>query len=154
MIETCLYGWQPIRGPHSIIGEFVCNIVFGDPLALDKYAALGFFENGDLIAGVLFHNWHPESGVMEMTAGSTSKRWLNRRTLQQIMSLVFDGFKNQLAVMRVSERNQNMIRIARAYGFSGTYIPRLRGRDEGEFIFTLTDDDWRNGRFFKASIDR
>ncbi|UWF68413.1 MULTISPECIES: hypothetical protein [unclassified Brucella] len=47
-----------------------------------------------------------------------------------------------------------MIRIARAYGFSETYIPRLRGRDEGEFIFTLTDDDWRNGRFFKASTGR
>lgn len=154
MIETALFGWQPVRGSHSIIGEYVCKIVFDDPYALDKYAAMGFFEDGELIAGVLFHNWHPESGVMEMTAGSSSKRWLNRRTLQQIMSLVFDGFKNQLVVMRVSDRNESMIRIARAYGFSETFVPRLRGRDEGEFIFTLTDDEWRNGRFFKASIGR
>jgi RimJ/RimL family protein N-acetyltransferase len=154
MIETCLYGWQPIRGPHSIIGEFVCNIVFGDPMALDRYAALGFIEDGELIAGVLYHNWHPENGVIEMTAGATSKRWLNRRTVQQLMALAFDGFNNQLAVMRVSEKNQSMIRIARAYGFSETFIPRLRGRDEGEFIFTLTDDEWRSGRFFKASQGR
>jgi RimJ/RimL family protein N-acetyltransferase len=154
MIETGLYGWQPIRGPHSIIGEFVCKIVFGDPLALDRYAAMGFFEDGDLIAGVLFHNWHPENGVMEMTAASTSRKWLNRRTLQELFTLVFDGFKNQLVVMRVSERNEPMIRIARAYGFSETFIPRLRGRDEGEFIFTLTDDEWRSGRFFKSALGR
>ncbi|WP_273727475.1 N-acetyltransferase [Brucella gallinifaecis] len=154
MIETELFGWQPVRGPHSIIGEFVCRIVFNDPQALDKYAALGFFEEGDLIAGVLLHNWHPESGVMEMTAGATSKKWLNRRTLQTLFSLVFGGFKNQLVVMRVSDRNQSMIRIARSFGFSETFIPRLRGREEGEFIFTLTDDEWRNGRFFKASIGR
>lgn len=150
MIETCLHGWQPVRGAHSIIGEFVCNMVFGEPLALDRYAALGFFDDGNLIAGVLFHNWHPESGVMEMTAASISKKWLNRRTLQELFGLVFDGFKNQLVVMRVSERNESMLRIARAFGFSETFIPRLRGRDEGEFIFTLTDDDWRTGRFYKA----
>lgn len=154
MIETALFGWQPCRGPHSVIGEFVCDIVFGDPHALDRYAALGFFEDGKLVAGVLFHNWYPQNGVMEMTAGSKSRKWLTRRTLYELMELVFDGFGNQLVVMRVSERNETMIRIARAYGFSETFIPRLRGRDEGEFIFTLTDDAWRSGRFFKASIGR
>lgn len=154
MIETRLFGWQPVRGPHTVIGEFVCNIVFGDPHALDRYAALGFFDDGRLIAGVLFHNWYPDNGVMEMTAGSISRKWLNRRTLHQLMELVFTGFGNQLVVMRVSERNTTMIRIARSYGFYENFIARLRGRDEGEFIFTLTDDAWRNGRFFKASTGR
>lgn len=149
MITTEVFGWQPVRGAHSIIGDFVCNLVFDDPLALDRYAAMGFFDGGRLIAGVLFHNWHPESGVMEMTAASTSRKWLNRRTLQQLFGLVFDGFGNQMVVMRVSEQNHAMIRIARAFGFFETLIPRLRGRDEGEFIFTLTDDAWRNGRFYR-----
>jgi RimJ/RimL family protein N-acetyltransferase len=52
--------------------------------------------------------------------------------------------------LRVSERNKTMIGIARKFGFSETYIPRLRGRDEGEFIFSLTDDAWRASPYNKG----
>lgn len=149
MIETQVYGWQPVPGRHTHIGEFVCKLVFDDAHALEKYAAMGYFKDGELIGGSLFHNWHPESGVIEITTAAISKRWLTRRTAQTMLSFAFDGLKNQLVVLRVSERNENMLRIARAYGFSENYIPRLRGRDEGEFIFTLTDDAWRSGRFYK-----
>jgi len=47
----------------------------------------------------------------------------------------------------VSERNTGMVEIAQRFGFQGTLIPRLRGRTESEWIFTLTDDDWRASRW-------
>lgn len=48
-----------------------------------------------------------------------------------------------MVVLRVSERNAGMISIAERFGFTRHRIPRLRGRDEAEIIFTLTDNDWR-----------
>ena len=51
-----------------------------------------------------------------------------------------------MVVLRVSERNTVMRSIAERCGFTGHLIPRLRGRDEDEVVFTQTDDEWRANR--------
>ena len=61
----------------------------------------------------------------------------------------FNGLRCQLVVMRVAPENERMCRIATAFGFKRYDIPRLRGRDKAEAIFTLGDDEWRGGRFYK-----
>lgn len=98
---------------------------------------------------VLFHNYSPEAGVMEMSAAAESSRWLSRSVLRAIHGYIFDDAGCQMAVMRVSENNSRMRRIGRAYGYTETRIPRLRGRDEAEIIMTLTDDAWRVSRFHR-----
>jgi len=65
--------------------------------------------------------------------------------------LPFERLGCQLVVLRVSERNKNMCGIARTFGFSEVYIPRLRGRDEGEVIFSYTDDQWRASKYYKEA---
>ena len=103
---------------------------------------------GDPIIGaVIFHNYSPESGVIEMSAAAESPRWLTRQTLQAMHSYIFNDAACQMAVMRVSECNARMLRIAKAFGYEAHSIPRLSGRDEAEIILTLTDDQWREGRF-------
>ena len=101
----------------------------------------------DLRAVVVFHNYCPEAGVLEMSAAVESKRWLSRPVLRAMHGYIFDDAGCQLAVMRVSENNMTMRRIAKAYGYDETLIPRLRGRNEAESILTLTDDDWNRSRF-------
>jgi RimJ/RimL family protein N-acetyltransferase len=79
-----------------------------------------------------------------------SKLWINRTVMNAAFSGVAFGLLGcQMVVLRVSERNRPMIRIARHIGFSEVKIPRLRGRDEAEYIFTLTDDAWRSSRFHR-----
>ena len=53
--------------------------------------------------------------------------------------------------MRVDPANKRMSRIAEAFGFKRYDIPRLRGRHKAEAIFTLGDDEWRAGKFFKET---
>lgn len=115
----------------------------------DHCKALGVFDNGSLVAAVVYHNWEPESGVIEISAASTSKRWLTREVLHEIFAYPFDRLDYQMVVARVSPNNQTdtgrgATRIFRSYGFSEYRIPRLRGRNEDEIIFTLTDDAWRS----------
>jgi len=147
VIETVYH--SPTASPvqNKIVGDFVSAIVFGAPDCLDKYCTMAVHEDGKLIAGTVYHNYHPQEGVVELTSASTSKRWLTRQVINAMFALPFERLGCQLTVLRVSERNTGMCKIARKFGFDEVYIPRLRGRDEGELIFTLTDDQWFSSNY-------
>lgn len=100
------------------------------------------------IGGVVFHDWNPEAGTMCMSSAGADG-WLSRSVLFAMHNYIFNIAGCQLAVLQTSERNTVMQRIARAYGYRDTRIPRLRGRDEDEILWTLTDDDWRNSKFHR-----
>lgn len=121
------------------VGDFVNRHA---RLDLSDYCSMAVFENGELIAGTLYHNYYQKSGVVELSSASINRRWLTKPVINAMFFLPFIRLGCQICVLRVSERNENMIGIARKFGFSEVYIPRLRGRDEGEFVFSLTDDAW------------
>jgi RimJ/RimL family protein N-acetyltransferase len=132
---------------NEAVGDFVSGIIYGEPGRFERYSTLAVHDNGRLIAGVLYHHFHPRDGVIEMSAGAIDKRWLTRAVLKAMFAVPFELLCCQLAVLRVSEHNTPMLRIAKAYGFKQFVIPRLRGRHEAEHILTLSDDDWRGNRF-------
>lgn len=136
---------------NEAVGEFVSMVIYGEPGHFERYSTLAVHDQGRLIAGVLYHYFNPRDGVIEMSAGAIDKRWLTRPVLKAMFSVPFDLLKCQLAVLRVSENNKPMLRIAKAYGFNEYRIPRLRGRGEAEHVLTLTDDDWRVSRFHKVA---
>ncbi len=147
MITTAYFGPQSSPIDNLTVGNFVSNVVWGAPNQLEQYCTMGVFEDGALIAGTCYHNWHPDNGIIELTSGSLSRRWLTRPVIRDMFRLPFDMLGCQMSVLRVSEKNETMVRIARSFGFSETFSPRLRGRDEGEFIFCYTDDQWRASRY-------
>lgn len=109
--------------------------------------AIGVYENGRVIGGTVFHNLYESTGVVEMTSAAISPRWLSPKMIRAIFDHAFDRLGCQLAVIRVSEHNVRMVSIAERFGFDGYLIPRLRGRDEAEWVFTLTDDQWAASPF-------
>lgn len=132
-----------------------CATHIGLPRGFRDHSCMGVFESGRPIAVMVFHDWQPERGVIEISGAATDKRWLNRKTLWEMFSYPFNEVGAQIVVMRVSERNvmwngRGLPRILKAYGFNSFEIPRLRGRDEGEIVFTLTDDDWRANGFHEV----
>lgn len=136
--------------PHhnSDVAEFVCDEIWGTPDAIEKYCTMGVYSDKGLVAGTVYHNYHPKEGVVELTSASLDKRWLTKRVIRAMFWLPFMRLGCQLIVLRVSERNLTMCKIAKTFGFDETYIPRLRGRDEGEFIFTYTDDMWKSSKYY------
>ena len=128
-------------------GSFVSHLCFGMPDQIERYCSMAVFHNGGLVAGTLFHSWQPDSGVIELTSASTDRRWLTKTVVKAMFHMAFAMIGAQLVALRVSERNAGMVAIAQRFGFQGTLIPRLRGRDESEWIFTLSDDDWRASRW-------
>lgn len=142
-----IFVWGGPRAPqiNEALQAFVAARV-GAPRGFGPAASLGMVEGDRLIAAVVFNNWSPEDGTIEMSAAADSKRWLTRPMLNAMFGFCFDECQCQLVALRVSEHNTTMIDIARRFGFSETRIARLRGRNEAEIIFTLTDDTWNAHR--------
>lgn len=115
------------------------------------FTTMGVFDRETLAAVILYNNFQPEAGVIEIHGAAETARWLPRPVLYQMFSYPFDQVGCQAVIMRVSERNTRLLRILTAYGFDSVVIPRLRGRDEGERIFWLTDDVWRANGFHKEN---
>jgi len=108
---------------------------------------MGFLRaDGVLEASIIFHNYSPERGVIEISAASISRHWGTRARLMAIFEYPFGQLGCQMVVARTSERNAGPLRIWRALGADAYRIPRLRGRDEAEIITTLTAEQWAEWR--------
>ena len=139
---------------NAIVCDCVSRLIWGkagefDPALSSTMAVL---DGRDMIAGVVFHGYHPDAGVIELSSAARSPRWLQPHVIRAMFHLPFDLLDCQMIVLRVSERNETMCSIARRFGFDGVRIPRLRGRDEDEMVFTLTDEQWRAHRLYKSGL--
>ena len=138
----------PLYGHDELVAGFVCKLIKGMDRGFDNYKAIGFLDNQNrLVAGMVYHNWHPEAGVIEMSGAATTPKWLTKPVLNLIFDYPFRVCGCQMAVMNVSEHNKRLHRQLHAAGFKSHTIPRLRGRDEDGILFTLTDTDWYAGKF-------
>ena len=122
------------------VAAFVASQL-GFTRGFDTYTAMGF--GTPLVAGVVYHNWHPEAGVIELSAASTTRQWLTRDRLRAVFGYPFDELGCQMCIARISEDNIRARRVWQALGADEFIIPRLRGRGEAEAIATLTVEAWR-----------
>jgi RimJ/RimL family protein N-acetyltransferase len=138
-----------------IYGDEVERFV-ADQLGFDRgfgpSSAIGFVEGGEIVAGVIYHNWHPEGGVIEISAASSQRKWLNRSRLSVIFGYPFDQIKCRMVVARIGEHNARARRIWRSLGAREYAIPELRSPHEAEIVYTLTADQWRSGKFAGADL--
>lgn len=109
----------------------------------------------DLHAVAVYHNYDAEAGVVEISSAAKSPRWLTRKVLGEMFSRAFKEMACQTVVIRVSaereKQERGLPRMLAAYGFQRYKLPRLRGREEDELVFLLTDDAWRTNKFNKVS---
>ena len=140
-----------VYGHDKQVHDFVSHLIPGCERGFGPCKALGIQNDDQLVGGVVYHNWNPESEVIEMSAAATTPRWLTRPVLHGIFSYPFDQIGVQLIVLRVSEHDKRLASILKRYGFESVSVPRLRGRDEAEIIYTLTDEKWRSNSFEKGT---
>lgn len=101
--------------------------------------AIGFEDaDGQLVAGVVYHDWDPNRETIALSVASTSKRWMSR----SVCRLIFDYPFEQIGCRLVWGRTDEPIigRVFKALGGDGFVIPGLWT------IVTLTDDQWRAWR--------
>jgi RimJ/RimL family protein N-acetyltransferase len=96
---------------------------------------------------VVYHNYDPDGGVIELTAYSTRRSWLNKSRLRAVFSYPFDQLGLRICVARISEKNTRTLRIWKALGAEFYPIPHLRAEGEAEIIAVLHRDTWKSSKF-------
>lgn len=133
---------------RDMLSKWVADIIWpGKSRDFGNCQAMAVVEDETLIAGIIFHNYEPDSQVIEISAASTSSRWLTRQTLRKMFAYPFEECDCQAVVLRCDPEDAHLRRMLTAYGFKMYVLPRLRGRDKDENVFILTDDAWASNKF-------
>ena len=141
-------------GYDEVVANFVakniphCQRGFGK-----NVKAIGIVDNNKiLIGGLCFHNYDPESGLIEISGAATTKRWLTRPVLNRMFDYPFLECQCQMVVMRIRRDNHPLHRMLLAYGFKTQIISRMFGRNIDGLMCTLTDDAWLANKFNKKRL--
>ncbi len=140
---------QVILDQRDAVGAFVARHIPGCERGWNTFTAIGVSDGEKLVAGVVYHNWSPESAVIEMSTAATTPHWCRRHVLKAIYGYPFDGVGCRMVVMRVAEGNAGMRSIAMRLGCREYVIGDLRADGEAEVIYTLTKAAWQ--KFIGAS---
>ncbi len=127
------------------MARFVAAQIPGCERGWQNFSAIGFEEEGRIVAGIVYHNWSPESGVIELTAASLHRRWLTRERLALVFGYPFSFCR--MAVARIDQGNTRARRIWRSLGAKEHVIPGLRSPTSAEVVYTLDRADWQAGKF-------
>jgi hypothetical protein len=131
---------RAIYDEPEAVAKFVADLLDDRPFANCK--AIGFLDRkGNLEAGLVYHNWCPDRGVIELTGAALHHRWGTKERLRIIYDYPFSFCR--MVVARTDEVNQTPLRIWRALGANEYRIPDLIAPGRAEIITTLSVEQWR-----------
>jgi hypothetical protein len=140
---------QYIFGHDEIVANFVAQLIpecrergFG------KCRAIGIADETGLLGGLVYRNWCPEVGTIEISgAALPGTNWLSRRTIQVMYDYPFYQCDCQMVIKTTMADNYIVLRIMDAVGFDLHYIKRLGGRDRDGVVGTLTQEQWEDSKY-------
>jgi hypothetical protein len=154
-LSQLLYGhdeevthWVCENIPHLAIRipDFPLGHVLGPAVAI---GVLG--DDGQLIAGVVFHGYDPYVRAMEVSCAATTPRWGNRAVFSEIMRYPFEGAKVQRLTAATPRRAKPGATSPRKFleglGFVREGSIRRGFGDDNAIIYGLLREEWLDGRF-------
>lgn len=152
MIRTILATDSTDPDMNRAASEWAGRAIWDKPGAFDLCSTLSVIKDDDCIGVVVFHEWHEDRGTIEISAAGFVG-WQSRRVVNEVFGFCFDAMCCQAVIARTSDLNGNAIANLLRLGFEGYLIPRVRGFDEGEVVFTMTEEAWRKSRLYKPRKD-
>ena len=134
-----------VFGRSEEIEKWVADRIPGCARLFGECQAVGV-SNGEIIAGVVFHNWSPENRTIEVSAAADSPKWATRANLTRLLDYPFGALGCRLVLARHSEFNRRARKLWGAMGAKEYFIPDLRADGEGEAIAVLSSDAWAKSR--------
>lgn len=135
---------------HPAVGEFVAAHIphargrgFGPGAAM---MTLGVLRGDELIGGLIYHNWDPVAGTIEISGAATDPKWLTRETIRRMHAYPFEACGCQMVYMRVPTDNDRLLRQLAIVGYRFTVLQRIFGRARNGIVAQLMVEDWQEGR--------
>jgi hypothetical protein len=138
-----------VFGHDEVVAAFVAHLIpecrergFG------KCRAIGIADETGLLGGLVYRNWCPEVGTIEISgAALPGTNWLSRRTIQIMYDYPFYQCGCQMVIKTTMADNEIVLRIMAAVGFDLHYMKRLGGRDRDGVVGTLTQEQWEASKY-------
>jgi hypothetical protein len=121
-----------VYGYDQIVSRFVAALIPHCRRGFGPHAkAIGVLDgDGKLIAGIVYHNWDPDAGIIEISGAAVPrKQWLTRETIKRMYSYPFHVCDCQMVVQRTPADDGRLLGMLAAYGYELTPLPRMFGRD-------------------------
>ena len=107
-------------------------------------------EDNELIAGLVYFNYHPEAQTIEISIDALPKhRWLTPETLAVMFQYPFLDCGCQMLITKTSAKSEHVQRMLAAMNFKLILVPRAGGRNEDGVLALLTYEDWLASKFCK-----
>jgi len=149
-----------VYGHDEVVGRFVSDLIphFCGRRFGPEAKTIGVIdEQGRLMAGVVFHNWDVEAGIIEISGASLSPRFLTRETIRRQYEFPFLQVGCQMVVQRQPADNERLLRQLAAFDYMFVKVPRMFGRDRDGVLALLTreawDGNWFNQRYARHLVD-
>jgi RimJ/RimL family protein N-acetyltransferase len=147
-----------IYGQDQLVADFVARSKLAagftewkSGFASKNLKAIGIADDdNELIAGLVYFNYHPEAGTIEISIDAVPKRrWLTPETLAVMFQYPFLDCGCQMLITKTSARSEHVMRMLASMNFGLIRIPRAGGRDEDGILALLTYEDWLDSKFCK-----
>lgn len=130
---------------NAAVAGWVANRIPGCDRGFGECQALGVVsDSGVLCAGVVFHDWSPERGIIELSVAATNRRWLTRKVANVAMGYAFSVAR--IAIAQTAEWNKPARRVFRSLGGVEYPIPDLWADGVAGIVMTVKPEQWAESR--------
>ena len=115
-----------------------------------KCSAIGVIdEDGKMIGGIVYTNWDPDAGRVEIHGAAVHPRWLTRQTIFHMFDYPFHQLNCQMVFQETPAEDLRLLGQLARYGYTFIKAPRWFGREKDGVFCYLTYEDWCGNRFNK-----
>jgi len=139
-----------VYGQDEVIAHAVAQMIPAcRERGFGRCKAIGVIDDdGRLIAGIVYHNWHPDAGVIEMSvAALPNVRWRTRETLRRMYEYPFEQIGAQMVLHTTSADDERVLRQLATIGHMLVTVPRLLGPDRDAVLCLFTREAWEQCKF-------
>lgn len=79
--------------------------------------SIGVVIEGRVASGVVFHDWQPRQGTIQLSIAAENPRWASRANIRAILSYPFDQIGAIKVWAVIPHTNERVVRFAKALGF-------------------------------------
>ncbi len=106
--------------------------------------ACGIVLDGELIAGLVYSNYHPDVPSIEMSIASVSPRWATKTVLRDVFTLPFQQMGVVRAQATVARKNRHARKFIERLGFHYEGMGRRAGPNGVDMaLYSMLRDECR-----------
>lgn len=100
-------------------------------------------KDGAVLAGVVYHDYYPDYGTVQVSLAAATPRWATRRTIGQLLAIPFERFGCHKIWSSILFSNRRALRFNLGIGFTReALLADYFGMDNHAIVTSLTKQAW------------